>query len=235
MKNGKTLARLTGVGYLVIFITGFYGNFYVLQGLVVPGDGAATAHNLLTHASTYRMGVFAFLAMVFVDLILAWPLFVLLKESMTKLALTSSLLRVINAGFFFAAWVYLFDILWMLPNGSLGPTQTMYVLDQFNRIWTWGLLVFGLHLLLLGRLLFRSVAFPQVLGLLIGMAGLGYLIDCTAQLLMSNYAVYQDLFEMVVIIPGILGEFSLTLWLLVKGVRDTSSLKNQTQGLRFQA
>ena len=42
----KTIARLTGIGYLIIFIAGFYGNFYVLEGLVVQGDVTATFNNI---------------------------------------------------------------------------------------------------------------------------------------------------------------------------------------------
>ncbi|MEL6534541.1 MAG: DUF4386 domain-containing protein [Bacteroidota bacterium] len=212
------MARWTGVGYLIIFLSGFYGNFYVLQSLVVAGDAPATLANLLQNPGTYRAGVAAFLIMVLADLVLAWPLFQLLQDAHPKMAFTSSLLRVLNAGFFFAALTYLFSISKALSTHSPEASHIMAALDQFNRVWTWGLLVFGVHLLLLGSLLYRSASFPRLLGILIGIAGLGYLVDCSAQLWMPQYAAYQSVFEIAVVIPGVIGEFSLTLWLLIKGI-----------------
>lgn len=219
MKNPKIIARLTGVGYLIIFICGFYGNFYVLENLLISGDAYATFQNIMNNSDAYKMGVFTFLLMVIVDLILAWPLYTLLKGTNKKMALISSLLRVINAGFFFVALGNLFDICQQIQGESLTPSQTLASFEQFKFIWTIGLLVFGAHLLLLGNLIYRSTLFPKILGILIALAGLGYLVDCTAQLGLSSYTEYKYLFEMMVVILGVVGEFSLTIWLLVKGVR----------------
>lgn len=219
MKNAKTIARLTGIGYLIIFISGFYGNFYVLESLVVSGDANATFQNITNNPETYSMGVFAFLVMVVVDLILAWPLYLLLKETSKKCSITSSLLRVINAGFFFVALGSLFDICPQMNVEGLTATQTLAAIKQFNYVWTIGLLIFGAHLLVLGNLIYRSAAFPKAIGALIVLAGFGYLIDCTAQLAMNNYADYKDVFETIVVLSGVVGEFSLTVWLLIIGVR----------------
>ena len=49
---------------------------------------------------------------------------------------------------------------------------------------------------------------------------LGYLTDSFAQFLLLNYADYKAVFEMIVVIPGVVGEFSFTVWLLVKGVKS---------------
>tara|TARA_Y100000782_G_C10143632_1_gene248403 strand:- start:288 stop:998 length:711 start_codon:yes stop_codon:yes gene_type:complete len=215
----KTIARLTGIGYLIIFIAGFYGNFYVLEGLVVQGDVTATFNNITNNPEMYRNGVMAFVIMVITDLILAWPLYLLLKATNQKLALASSLLRVINAIFFFVALGSLFSICPTLNQEGLNALETTQAIDQFNLIWTEGLLVFGVHLLLLGSLLCNSLAFPKIVGILVAIAGMGYLVDGTAQLLFSNYNSYKELFEMTVVIPGVAGELSLTLWLLIKGVR----------------
>lgn len=216
----KTTARLTGIGYLIIFITGFYGNFYVLEGLVEPGSEQATFHNIVDNPATFSKGVFAFVLMALIDLVLAWPLYTMLKETNRKLALASSLLRVFNAAFFFAALSGLFDIYAKMNAGGLTVFHTASSLVQFNLFWTIGLLIFGLHLLLLGKLIWDSSFFPKPLGLLIAIAGAGYVIDCTAQLSLSNYSNYKELFEAIVICGGVIGEFSFTIWLLVKGVRN---------------
>jgi hypothetical protein len=52
-------------------------------------------------------------------------------------------------------------------------------------------------------------------------AGIGYLIDSSAQALLQNYAAWSPVLEYIVLIPAVLGEFSLTIWLLVKGIRTS--------------
>lgn len=54
------------------------------------------------------------------------------------------------------------------------------------------------------------------------LAAIGYIIDSTAKLMMPNYIVYKDVFEMVVIISSVIGEFSFTVWLLIKGFKKQS-------------
>ena len=220
MKNLKTIARLTGIGYLLIFVTGFFGNFYVLEQLISPGDSTTTLINILNNPESYSAGVLAFLIMVITDLLLAWPLYTLLKDTNKKQALLSSLLRVLNAGFFLVALGSLFNISFMIHNNTLIATLVMQALEQFNLIWTIGLLIFGAHLILLGKLIVRSDAFPTIIGVLVILAGSGYLVDSTAQLAFSNYEDYGTLFDFIVIASGVIGELSLTAWLLLKGIKN---------------
>jgi hypothetical protein len=132
-------------------------------------------------------------------------------------------LRVINAVVFGVALVSLFKISILLDSvGTMTSSlqdDVMASLDRFNFVWLIGLVFFGFHLFILGRLMYRSGYFPKVIGALLVVAAIGYLIDSGAQLLMSNYDAHKDIFEMIVVIPSVVGEFSLTVWLLVKGVK----------------
>ena len=220
MKNLKNLARLTGIGYLVIFIAGFYANFYVLEGLLVPNDPFSTFQNITNNLSGFEFGLAAFVIMVVIDLLLAWPLYVLLRTTNNEIAVLSSLLRVLNALFFFIALENLGNLYYGIQSGSILPAETLVYFDQFNITWTNGLLVFGVHLMVMGLLLYRSLEFPKILGVLITIAGLGYLVDCSAQLFLNSYDDYRMLFETVVISTGVIGEFSLTLYLLIAGIRS---------------
>jgi hypothetical protein len=65
----------------------------------------------------------------------------------------------------------------------------------------------------------KSGYLPKVLGFLLLLSALGYLTDSFAQFLMPHYADYQSIFQMIVVVSGVVGEFSLTAWLLVKGVK----------------
>ena len=229
MDSLKKIARLTGIGYLIIFITGFFANFFVLEGLMVQGDAMATSANIGAHLMQFRWGIASFLVMVVVDVLLVWPLYLLLKPVDKHLAHLSSGLRLVNGAIFAVALFNLFGVLQLYaPADYLGAfepemlqARVLFLLDAFNHTWLIGLVFFGMHLGFLGYLVYRSGYLPRVLGPLLGLAALGYLIDSFAQFMLPNYADHQSLFEMMVVIPGVVGEFSLTAWLLIKGVKPT--------------
>ena len=75
----RKAARVAGFGYLIIFITGIFSNFFVLESLIVPGDAAKTANNIVGNDLLFRIGILSFIIMVVFDVVLAWALYVLLK------------------------------------------------------------------------------------------------------------------------------------------------------------
>jgi hypothetical protein len=230
MKNINNIARLTGFGYLIIFITGFFANFYVLEGLVVPGSASETAEHIINESALYSMGLAAFSLMVLVDIILAFPLYHLFKTVNEYVAKTSSALRLVNGAIFGIALISLFEIAMLSGNGIAElETGVLPLLEKFDDIWNIGLVFFGIHLLLLGWLIFKSFHIPGIIGILLQIAGIGYLVDSLAKLYLTNYDQYQVIFEMIVIVPGVIGEFSLTLWLLIKGMNYKRNQKGNTQ------
>jgi hypothetical protein len=83
------------------------------------------------------------------------------------------------------------------------------VITDFHDIWTAGLVLFGSHLLLVGYLIYRSGFAPKPLGVLVAVAGAGYLVDSFGALLFSDYALSVGAVTFV-------GEFLLMLWLLLR-------------------
>ena len=227
MNSLKHLSKIAGAGYLIIFITGIFANFFVLQQLTVPGDAAATAGNISGNGFLFRTGILGFIIMVVFDVILAWALYILLSPVNRHLSLLAAWLRLVNATIFGVALFQLFGIL-KISSGtdylqasaaSQLNTQIMLHLDAFNHTWLIGLVFFGIHLSILGYLIFKSGYMPRILGLLLIVASAGYLTDSFANFLMPNYTDYKDIFSMAVILPGVIGELMLTLWLLLKGVK----------------
>lgn len=228
MKPLKNTARLTGLGYLIIFISGFFANFYTLEGMVADGNPQLTTENIVTQIGLFQLGVASFSLMILVDIVLAFPLYQLLKSAHKNLAKASSVIRVINGLVFILALANLFKIIPMAKNGTAAASVVMILLEDFNTMWNVGLLFFGAHLLLLGWLTIRSVHFPKIIGALVLLAAAAYLLDSGAQLFLSNYAQYQSILEMLVVGGGVIGEFSLTLWLLIKGIKSDRK-ENLTQ------
>jgi hypothetical protein len=231
MKALKKTARLAGAGYLVIFITGFFANFFVLEGLVVEGNAQATSENILANLMQFRWGIFAFLIMVVIDVLMAGPLYILLKPVNKNLSLLSAWLRLVNGTIFGVALYSLFGILHLLSGAeyltALEPAEiharVMLHLEAFNFIWLIGLVFFGLHLFLMGILILKSDYIPKIIGGLLQLAAVGYLTDSFAQFLLPDYKSVQHVFELVVLIPGVIGELSFTVWLLIKGAKTKNT------------
>lgn len=237
MKNIKTIARVTGAGYLVIFISGIFANFFILEGLVVADDASTTLLNIMRNTGQFRLGIMAFLIMVIADVLLAWTLYRLLEPVSKQLSQLSAWLRLVNGTIFAVALYHLFNVLSMVSGSeyinAMGTqqveAQVMLAINAFNYTWLVGLVFFGIHLLVMGYLLIKAEYLPSIIGVALTIAGAGYLVDSFAHFMMPNYNDYADIFSMVVIIPGVVGELAFTLYLLIKGVKESNGMKAVNQ------
>lgn len=224
MENLKTMARWTGLGYLMIFITAFFATGFVVEAMVVPGDPAATWANFKGSESLLSMAILSFVLMVLIDAVLAIPFYLLLKKANRSLAMISSALRLVNVAIFAVALMDLISFLRLLGKPFQADEvfvlrQVDYLTQSFDDTWMLGLIFFGVHLMIMGYLIIKSEHFPSILGILIQLAGLVYVIDSVASFSMQNYSVYSSFFEMMVVIPSVIGELSLCLYLLIKGIK----------------
>ncbi|WP_319507609.1 DUF4386 domain-containing protein [uncultured Methanolobus sp.] len=228
----RKAAIIAGFSYLIIFVLGIVANFFILENLIVPGDAARTVNNIMTNEGQFRLGILGFTIMVIFDVVVAWALYILLKPVNNSLSLLAAWLRLVNATIFGIALYNLFSVLRLLSDtnyltlldtGQL-QAQVMLFLTAFNDTWLIGLIFFGIHLAVLGYLIIRSGFIPKFIGILLVIASLGYLIDSFANVLLVNYVEYAEIFMLIVIVPGVIGELSLTFWLLLKRRKLTGVL-----------
>jgi hypothetical protein len=218
------IAKITGIGYLIIFVTGFFSNFFVLEDIVVWGNAGQTVQNIIQNEMLFRYGIVGFVIMVIVDLLLAWTLYYLLKNVNKSISFLSALFRIVNAAIFGLALAYLLNVINLMPgaeNNLQISSDILHEFISFNTTWLIGLIFFGCHLIVLGYLVFKSNFIPKILGILLLFAGFGYLIDSFANILLPSYDNYKDLLMMIVMVPGIIGELSFTIWLLFKSINST--------------
>ena len=227
INSAKMTAKISAYGYLVIFILGIFANFFVLESLVIPGDAAATANNIAANESLFRIGILSFIIMVVSDLLVAWALYIFLKPVNKNLSLLATWLRLVNCAIFGLALFNLIGVLHLISPAEylaaietkLLEVQIMLLLNAFSKTWLIGLIFFGFHLLILGYLIIKSKYIPNILGILLIAASFGYLTDSFANFLLSNYDNYKNIFILIVVVPGIIGELSFCLWLLFRGTK----------------
>jgi hypothetical protein len=213
----KTIARISGIAYLFIFITGFYANFAVVESLIDLSDASITFENISKHPGQFFNGIIGFVIMILFDALLVWALYKLLEDVNRRLSLLASGFRLINVLFFGMALSKLIMVYLLMKGSALGessPDRVLVLVQSFDRIWIMGLIFFGVHLALLGFLIIKSSIVPNWLGYLLIIASAGYVIDGVANLYYDAYEAFENIFMLIVVIPGVLGEFSLTIWLL---------------------
>jgi hypothetical protein len=218
-------ARIAGVLYLIIIITGIFAEFFVRSSLIVAGDATATANNIMASEGLFRIGIASDLIMIMCDVALALIFYVLLKPINKPLALLAAFFRLAQATILGINLLNLFFVLRLLSGADylsvIGADQlhalVMPFLDAHSMGYSIGLVFFGFSILILGYLVFKSGYFPRILGILLMIASIGYLIDSFANFLLINYEAYEQIFSMVVFIPAIIAELSLCLWLIFKG------------------
>ena len=220
-------ARVAGIGYLIIFVLGIFANFFIFGGLLVRGDAAATANNIMANGLLFRGGMLSWLIVLICDIVIAWALYIFLKPVSKSLSLLTAWFRLVYVTIFGITQLNLLFVLLLLSgtdyltvfDTNQLQALAMLFLNGHNLGFLIGLVFFGVHLLLLSYLIFKSSYIPKILGVLLILSSLGYLIDSFANFLLPNYADYETIFLLLVAIPGIIGELSFTLWLLLKGTK----------------
>jgi len=191
-------AKLAGGLYLIIIMSGIFAEFFVRQSLLVPGDAAATAANVAASGGLFRLGIAADLIMIISDVALAVLFYLLLKPVNKTLSLLAAFFRLTQAAVLAVNLLNLFFVLQLLGGADylavFGANQlqglVLFFLQAHGTGYAVGLVFFGIQCLLLGYLIYRSGYFPKILGVLLMVAGIGYLTDSFARVLLANYAIY---------------------------------------------
>jgi hypothetical protein len=216
-------ARLAGLAYLVTIVTGLFAELGVRGNVIVSGDAAATARNVMASEGLWRMGFVADLiggATYLAVTLLLYELLRPVSRSLSLLAAFFSLVGIAIGGG--AALAHLAPL--FLLNGA--PYLRAFDAQQLQALaylairlhaqaYLIALVFFGFYEVLLGYLIFRSTFFPRVLGILVGVAGLAFLTNSFALGLAP--AIGNALNGYLLAIDGV-GEIALMLWLLVMGV-----------------
>ena len=221
----KTNARIAGVLYLIIIVCGLFSEVFVRSGLIVPDDAASTANNIIQNQTLFRAGFLSDLIMVMSDVGVALLFYLLLKPVNNGLSMLAAFFRLAQATVLGLNLLNFYMPLLILNNGSYFSSFTgdqLYSLtDLFLRAHSYGYLIsgvfFGLSCIVLGYLIYKSVSFPNWLGILIVAAGFSYLIDCFTNFMIPQHA---NVSEVLVMTVAVVSELSLCLFLLIKGVKN---------------
>jgi hypothetical protein len=218
----QLFARIGGALYLVLIGLGIYLQV-AIGAIVVSGDAAATAANLTSMESMWRLGIAAELLALVCVTALAMIYFVLLRPVSRELNLLATFLRLVGIAIEAIATLSLASALFPLGSAAylkaFTPEQlhamAYLAIKSHGHGYALALLFFGFCFLAHGYLIFRSGYLPRVLGILIQVAGVGYLTNSFALFLAP---AFEARIFPAILAPAFVAESSLCLWLLLKGV-----------------
>ena len=225
MNTNKKTARIAGLIYLIYIVVSIFANVLGRSKLIILGDAATTARNIIASAMQFRIGFVLDLVSAVLFLLTAWALYVLLKPVNKNLAL---LFLLLNLG---GVAVHCFSDLFLIASQLIlsgADYLKAFQADQLQALAMLSLniykngfsgiaqIFFSAWLFPLGYLVYKSGTLPRFLGIIV-------MVECFAWLM---FPVQFFFFPHNVVLPyvssvaGFIGEFSLMLWLLIMGAKD---------------
>jgi hypothetical protein len=213
----KRMARIAGSLYLVVAVLGGFAELYVRARTVVPGDAAATAENIRGSATLFRFGFASDLVQATFFLFTAMALYLLLRHVNELVARAMVVIVAVSVAIICLNLLNQYMALQVATGGAEGSDALVGLFaDMHAAGYLIAQIFFGLWLLPLGYLVFRSGYFPKVVGILLAVGCFGYLIDTFTRFLAPGIA---GSVSAIAVMPAAIGELSFVVYLLVKGVR----------------
>lgn len=214
-------AVIAGAAYLLMPVT--YAEFAIMPKLVIQGNVGQTAQNIVAHQRLFGVAILCYLITLLEDIVIAWALYFFLAPVNRPMSLLAAWFRLMYTAVALFAWANLLtayhlvakpDYLMLFGSGPLNA-QLQFLLDAFRYQWSASLGIFGVHLALLGYLIFRSSYVPTIWGVLLAIDGFGWAITSMRPYLYPNFNLpYFLLFAFV--------ELLFALWLLIWGGRQSA-------------
>src|SRR5712671_2145511 len=216
----RLMARIVGALYLLTILTGIFSAGYVSGKLVVNGDAAATATNILAHRDLFQLAFAVYLIEMACQVALTALFYDLLKPAGRSISLIAAFLGLTGcviktfSRVFFIAPLFILGGAHYLSVFSAEQLQALALLflKVNDRGAAMALVFFGFYALLTGYLIIRSIFLPRILGVVSVLGGVGWLSFLYLPL---GYRLFP-----YIAVLGLLGAASLLLWLLVMGVNE---------------
>jgi hypothetical protein len=219
----KKTARIAGLLYFMLAIPAPYSLIYVPSKIMVRGDAAATANNILANEFLFRTAIAGQLISqtIFIFLVLVlYRLFKQVNEYQAKLMVALVIVSIPVAFLIEAFNVTALMILKGEVLKTLPPEQQQDLAMLFLKVHGYGIMIvqifWGLWLIPFGLLVYKSEFIPRILGVLLIVAGIAYVIVSFTFLLFPWYSAFVEQYSF----PFFFGELAMILWLLIKGVKN---------------
>ena len=226
MDSNKKPARIAGLLYLIVVLTGIFSLMYVPSKLIVRDNASLTFNNILESETLFRLGIVAGIICYTAFLILPIVLYKLLNQVNKTYAVGMVALAVISVPLSLVNLLNKVNVLTLIDKAQYLKVieadelqaQVLLNLDFYNNGIEIASVFWGLWLFPFGYLVFKSGFLPKILGICLMAGCFGYLTNFIGGFLFQNYAGLG--IARFVSLPGSIGEIGICLWLLIIGIKD---------------
>lgn len=225
MTSNKRTARIAGLLYFGVVLTGIFSLMYVPSKLIDWDNATITFYNIKAGETLFRLGIVSGLLCYTFFLFLPIVLYKLFKTVNDNYAKLMVLLAILSVPIYFINVQNQFTVLSIISNPNylngfstkqIIPMVMLY-LEQYENGMRIIHIFSGLWLFPFGYLVYKSDFLPKVFGILLILGCFGYLINFFGNTLLSNYSEIG--IGKYISLPASIGEIGICLWLLIKGVK----------------
>jgi hypothetical protein len=210
-------ARLTGLAYLILAVSGIVGFLLIRRQLYVQDDAMRTAANLVTHEGLARLGIAADLVTVLSQALAAVGFFLVFRRVNSAGAASITAFGLVNSVVVLVATAFSATALQVALRGRLTSASDALMLYDLNAAtWNAGGLFFGLWLIPMGWLTLRSGSMPRALGWILVVGGIGYVLSTFVNFLAPGASGVAGALPL----PATVGEVWMVAYLLIKGMPE---------------
>ena len=222
--ESTTMASSTGWSFIIMFTLGVFAEFFVRVQLINWDDATLTLSNITQSQRLFESGIFAFILIVFLDVVIAITFYVLFNTINKPIALLMASLRLVYVAIKGVAIVGLIlanDIYTAVGNAAAEQTekhatQAMLFLKLHHYGFGVALIFIGIHLTFVAILLLKASGIPKIITWLVLVAGIGYAVNSLVSFFAVEYTMLRNVTIGIFIIPMTFAELTLGLWLWIK-------------------
>jgi len=212
-------ALVAGLGLLVMVLTVPFAELSILPSLINYSDAQETMENIQGNPSKFKLAFILYFITFFMDVIVAWALYVFLKPVNANFSLLTAWMRIVYTVLALVATLSLVNVMvltgsseYLMTLGDTLPALVLTEIRNFGRQWSFSFFFFGTYLLMLGYLVFKASYVPKIMSIFLIVSGLGYLIDTIGVFFFPGV-------DLGFLMITFFGELIFMLWLLIKGWR----------------
>lgn len=218
-------AMIAGISLIIMTIAALFSFGYIHSSLVISGDSVTTLNKIQSSVGLFNVEILGWLVILITDILVSWAFYIYLKPIHQGYSLLAAWLRLIYTAILAIAVSNLIQVSGLVSHsGELFSqhvntlaSQVMLSFITFESVWSFGLIVFGLHLLVIGFVVSKSKTVPKTISILLIIAGASYILIHLLHVFIPNLESVTSTLEMILSIPMIVGELGFGIWLLLKG------------------
>ena len=209
----RSNALLIGISLFVMAAAAAIAFGAIHSSLIDMEMAAQTMDNLLENSAQWYIEIIFWIVIIITDFLVSWGVYYYFRKDSLQLSVITAGLRVIYTLILTAAVFQLVAVSFSVQTED--SKRIMMLLTRFDRFWSFGLILFGLHLVFLSIASFRYE--NKIIGILLLAAGISYFLVHTMSIFLPRFSDLTTSLETVLAVPMTLGEMIFALWMIIRG------------------